>query len=205
MKPNILRRNFLVIFGCDVLLLGFAWYAAHVARFDFIIPQYYLASLKRLLPIILLVKIGCFYFFDLYRGMWRYTSIADLLNILKASVISSLLLISVVLFGTRFEGFSRSVFVIDWCLTVLFIAGFRLAVRLYFELFSDEKPSEVIVRAFVGSFKRKHPLSKGSIRIRKTCSSSARAIAAKKSIEKSGITAGSATTWWVFLMIIQPS
>jgi FlaA1/EpsC-like NDP-sugar epimerase len=157
MKSLILRRNCLVILIGDVLFLGAAWYAAHLVRFDFALSNSTTALMKSVLPLVLVVKIGCFYFFDLYRGMWRYTSIADLLNILKASAISSLLLISFVLFGTRFQGFSRSVFVIDLCLTILFIAGFRLAVRLYFEFFSEDKSSKALVRALAGSFEKKRP------------------------------------------------
>ena len=144
----------------DVLLLSLAWYTAHVVRFDFIIPQYHLASVVKILPILVVVKIACFYLFDLYRGMWRYTSIADLLNTLKASAISSLLVISIVLFGTRFHGVSRSVFVIDWCLTVLFVAGFRLAVRLYFDFFSEDKPSQVLTKMLTAALNGKHSNSK---------------------------------------------
>ncbi len=149
-KSNLLRRNFLVILSVDILLLGAAWYAAHVVRFDFAVPADMLAFFKRIAPLVLAVKVCIFYFFDLYRGMWRYTSISDLLNILKAASFSSLLIICFVLFGTGFRGISRSVFVIDWCLTVLFVAGFRLSVRLYFEFFSDEKPSQVLARLFIG-------------------------------------------------------
>jgi FlaA1/EpsC-like NDP-sugar epimerase len=73
--------------------------------------------------------------------MWRFTSIADLFIIIKASSISSLLIICFILFSPyRFIGFPRSVFVIDWCLTILYIASFRLAIRVYF-VHIDEKDS----------------------------------------------------------------
>lgn len=157
MKTNLLRRNFLVVLGVDVLVLAAAWYAAHLVRFEFVVPSERLALFKRVLPVILTVKIVSFYFFDLYRGMWRYTSISDLLNIIKASAVSSLLIITIVLLGTRFEGFSRSVFIIDWCLTILFISGFRLSVRLYFEVFSEDKPSKVAVKALFRPLRKKRP------------------------------------------------
>ena len=83
-------------------------------------------------------KIVSLFYFDLYRGMWRFTSIADLFNIIKASSISTLLIICFILFSPhRFVGFPRSVFVIDWCLTIIFIAGFRLAIRVYFVHISE--------------------------------------------------------------------
>jgi len=163
MKSNLLRRNFLVILCADVVLLAAAWYVAHLVRFEFVIPEERLTLLAKWLPAIILAKLTFFHFFDLYRGMWRYTSISDLLNILKASAVSSLFILGVVLFWTRFEGFSRSVFVIDWFLTILFISGCRLTVRLYFELVSEDKPSRVLTRALLRSVSRGHSESKNLI------------------------------------------
>jgi FlaA1/EpsC-like NDP-sugar epimerase len=65
--------------------------------------------------------------------MWRYTSIADLINIAKATLVSSLVLIMVVLFLNRFAGFSRSVFIIDGVLSFLFICLHRGTIRYFFE------------------------------------------------------------------------
>jgi len=141
MKFKIFYKNFLIIFLTDVLLLAAALIGAHLIRFEFNIPEYFYLALKRMLPWVLLVKIGCFYFFNLYRGMWRYTSIADLLNIIKAATVGTLIIVIFILFRYRFIGFSRSVFFLDWCLTILFIGGFRLSVRLFFENFSTETPT----------------------------------------------------------------
>ncbi len=116
MKTRRFHKNFWVILVMDVLLLAGVWYASYLIRFDFEIPKKSLISFKKVLPFMILVKVISFYFFDLYRGMWRYTSIADLLNIIKATTVSSLLLISFVLFMTRFIRFSRSIFIIDWFL-----------------------------------------------------------------------------------------
>ena len=127
----------------DILLLALAWYFAHLVRFDFVIPAAHINQLK-LLPYVVAAKITVFYIFDLYRGMWRYTSIADLLNVIKAASISSLVIICFVLFSTRFQGFSRSVFIIDWCLTILLTSGFRLSVRIYFDFVSDNVRDGII-------------------------------------------------------------
>ncbi|MGD9106802.1 MAG: nucleoside-diphosphate sugar epimerase/dehydratase [Desulfobacterales bacterium] len=138
MKLRLLYRNVFVILGIDLFLLSSSIYFAHLIRFDFAIPQSHSILLYRMLPFILTIKITSFYFFDLYRGMWRYTSIADLFNIIKASSLSTLIIIGFILFSTRFLGFSRSVFIIDWCLTILFISGYRLCIRLYFEYSSED-------------------------------------------------------------------
>ena len=79
-KP--LNKNFIIMLAADLFLLTGALYAAHLIRFDFDVPPGFLSSYYRILPYVLIAKIACFYYFDLYRGMWRYTSIADLINII---------------------------------------------------------------------------------------------------------------------------
>jgi len=155
MKLSPLYKNFFIILIVDILLVTGSLYFAYLVRFDFIIDGKELQNFKKTLPFILIVKFVCFYFFDLYRGMWRYTSIIDLLNVIKASTISSLFIIGFILFKTRFEGFSRSVFVIDWCLTILLISGFRLCVRLYFECFGGHNFLEAVKPFLSGLFTKK--------------------------------------------------
>jgi FlaA1/EpsC-like NDP-sugar epimerase len=156
MKLRIIRKNFLLVLGIDMLLLVASWYAAHLVRFDFNIPEVHWISFKKVLPLLLVVKLVCFYLFDLYRGMWRYTSIGDLLNIIKATSISSLLIICWVLFRTGFIGYPRSVFIIDWSLTILVISGFRLSVRLYFDVLREDKPWRVVIQMLFKPLIKKH-------------------------------------------------
>ncbi|MDK9708689.1 MAG: polysaccharide biosynthesis protein [Desulforhopalus sp.] len=80
-------------------------------------------------PILIVTKIPVFYFFGLYRGMWRYTSIADLLNITKAVAVSSGFIIMSVLYMNRFDGLSRSVFFMDGVFTFLLICCHRGTIR----------------------------------------------------------------------------
>jgi UDP-GlcNAc:undecaprenyl-phosphate/decaprenyl-phosphate GlcNAc-1-phosphate transferase len=66
-----------------------------------------------------------------YRGLWKYTSIGDLIVFFKAVVLSSVASLMVVLFAFRFEGFSRLVFAVDGVLMFSFLAGSRMAFRLF--------------------------------------------------------------------------
>lgn len=155
MKTRLIYKNFIFVLGIDAFLLAGSLYAAHLARFDFDIPQHFLGLFYKMLPFVLITKIISLYFFDLYRGMWRYTSIADLFNIIKASSLSSLLIVSYILFSTRFEGFSRSVFIVDWCFTILFISGYRILIRLFIEHLSEDKPRVISIWKALGFFNRK--------------------------------------------------
>ena len=154
MPHKFFNKNFIIIFVVDVLLLTAALYDAFLIRFEFNIPPFYFDLFLRMLPYVIVTKIACLYFFDLYRGMWRYTSISDLLNIIKAATASSLLITIFIAFKIRFIGYPRSVFVIDWFLTILFIAGFRLLVRLFFERLAREKSEKSMPQQFLSLFKR---------------------------------------------------
>jgi FlaA1/EpsC-like NDP-sugar epimerase len=96
------------------------------------IPPNELSAFSRTWPYVLIVKMATFAFFRMYKGMWRYTSLVDLFNVIKAVLTSSLLIIIGVLMVHRFQGYPRSVFIIDGFLTFLAIGGIRVVIRLYF-------------------------------------------------------------------------
>ena len=130
MKNLIRNRNFYLILAGDIALLIIAYISAYMLRFDGVIStEYWITDQKNSSPVIP-VKVGIFFVFKLYQGMWRYASLVDLFNVVKASVISSLIIISIILFAYRFEGFSRSVFFIDWILTLFLIGGLRAGIRI---------------------------------------------------------------------------
>ncbi|MDO8721078.1 MAG: nucleoside-diphosphate sugar epimerase/dehydratase, partial [Syntrophales bacterium] len=70
--------------------------------------------------------------------MWRYTGLADLVNLIKACLTSSIVLVLLILFLFQFQGFSRSVCIIDFFLSIIFLSGSRLGVRIFL---SDATPS----------------------------------------------------------------
>jgi FlaA1/EpsC-like NDP-sugar epimerase len=116
----------------DFLLVFFSWWLAFSIRFDLVIPDYYWFSMWKLMPLIVIVKMTVFFYFNLYQGMWRFTSLFDLVNVVKAVISSSIVLIVVVVVVHRFEGYPRSVFIIDFGFCLIFIGGLRTCIRLYF-------------------------------------------------------------------------
>ena len=145
MNNLIKNRNFWLVLALDIVLVMCAYVGAHLLRFEGRIPQPFLSALKVTLPLVMLVKISFFYWFNLYRGMWRYTSLIDFMNVVKAVAVSSVCLILLILFLYGFVGFSRSVYIMDFVLTLCLVAGVRVAIRLY--LLRDT--------AFIHSFFRK--------------------------------------------------
>ena len=114
----------------DAVLVAVAYIGAYLLRYEMQLPTIEWERIIHILPYLLLLKLSCFFLFGLYRGMWRYTSLEDLKRVVKATVVSSLILVLAVLYIYRFEGYSRAAFIIDWLLTFLFVGGVRIGVRL---------------------------------------------------------------------------
>ena len=98
------NRNLIILLFSDIVLVSIAFYLSIIFRFDFIIPS----ELRPLLVwenycVFLLIKVFCFRIFALYRGMWRYTSVWDMLNIIKGNLLASLFVILAVAFFIGFH------------------------------------------------------------------------------------------------------
>ena len=136
MTSQLKNLKFWIVLALDILLLAGAHLVSYFVRFEGQIPVQWWPKIQVVLPLLVLFKLVVFFWFDLYRGMWRYTGLVDFLNILKASVVTTLAAFAVLLLFNRFEGFSRSVFLLDGVFTFLFISGHRIAIRLMYQKFS---------------------------------------------------------------------
>jgi FlaA1/EpsC-like NDP-sugar epimerase len=107
----------------------FAWYLAYALRFNFEIPADHLAIMKLCLPGVVMVQVAGFYFFSLYRGIWRFASVVDLQRIVISVALSSLL-ITTTLFMLRSNFVvPRSVLIIDPAILILLMGGSRFVYR----------------------------------------------------------------------------
>ncbi len=130
---RLANRNFILLIFSDIALIVLSFYTSILFRFDFNIPE----NLKLLitsyhLAILIALKIFCFRLFSLYRGMWRYTSVWDMINIIKATSLSSFLLTGIAMLTIGFEVISRSVFIIDYIICTGCICTSRLGIRMFF-------------------------------------------------------------------------
>ncbi|MDI6839980.1 MAG: nucleoside-diphosphate sugar epimerase/dehydratase [bacterium] len=125
-----MRKSQIGISLFDVGIGGFAYYIAFVLRFSsFTFPADFPIFLKTL-PIAILIKFVIFNYFELHKGIWEYASIQDLIDILKAATLTTLSIIFVIFALSRGVGYPRSVPIIDWFLTVIFVGGSRFIIRI---------------------------------------------------------------------------
>ncbi len=109
------------------------YYASFLLRLDTDLDAANRALFWKTLPFVLLIKLVLSYQCGLMHGWWRYVGISDLLDISKASLLSSSLIFCLVEGVLRLPGYPRSVVVIDLFLTIMVLGGARFAVRAYTE------------------------------------------------------------------------
>ncbi len=115
--------------AADLALFALALVLAYLLRFDFQPDLRYWSQIPYVLALALPIKLFTFYFFRLYQGMWRYTDLLDFWRLFQAVLVSSLILVAIILYRHRFEGFPRSVFFIDAVLTFCLCGGLRVLIR----------------------------------------------------------------------------
>jgi UDP-GlcNAc:undecaprenyl-phosphate GlcNAc-1-phosphate transferase len=126
------RRIFEVVL--DAALIALAYYGSYVLIFgNFEASENWTLFVKSL-PILIVLKLSAFLVVGVYRGIWRYTSIRDLVTFFKGVSLGSVLSILAILLLYRFEFFSRSIFIVDGLLLLFALAGSRMAFRVFRQL-----------------------------------------------------------------------
>lgn len=124
-------------------------------------------------PVFVLTAAVAFRMTDMYRGIWRYASVADLVNIIKGVTLLILIAVPILFFLTRLENYPRSVPIIQWFLLVTMLGGPRFLYRWLRDqrfirykqdhvpdetkkhvlLFGADSESEIFIRACVNNFR----------------------------------------------------
>jgi FlaA1/EpsC-like NDP-sugar epimerase len=145
LKNLVLKYRRFLIIGIHIVLIFVANYLAFWLRFDGAITRADLALMSKNLPWLMLLRLVSFVPFRLYGGLWRYTGIWDLRNIVigvTASTVGFYLLVHWV-FGIA--EYPRSIFIIDSLLLVFLMGGVRITWRLYHGLRRLEKGRRVLI------------------------------------------------------------
>ena len=132
----LLHKKRLLELSVDFVLICACYVMAHALRFEArLTPDLEILILKSL-PWVIGIQMLCFAGGGLYRSVWRYTSLVDLVNIFRAVTFASVFSALITLYLWRFEGYSRAVFIIDGLLLFVMISGSRITERLLNEWIS---------------------------------------------------------------------
>jgi FlaA1/EpsC-like NDP-sugar epimerase len=123
-------RNRTAAFAHDLLMIPLAWLGAYWLRFNLeAVPEVYLSPALAALPAVIAAQGAVFWYFGLYRGVWRFASLPDLLRIGKSIAVGVCLIALGLFLATRMQDVPRSVFPLYAVLLLTLLGGPRLLYR----------------------------------------------------------------------------
>ena len=126
------------LFALDLVLLLAALVLSYVLRFDTFEAWGYFQRWWPFVPCLLVVYPLTFYVFGLYRRMWQYAGSRELLAVIMASSVATVVLAAITYGILRpfrlISGFSRPMMIIDWLLNILFLGGVRFSSKVMWDL-----------------------------------------------------------------------
>ena len=137
-SPNLtfpINRHRLWQVAADAALVAAAWWLAFQLRFDRGVPPYYEVLFDRTILLVVGIKLGVFIVLGFYNRWWRYVSTRDMWRVVLGVGLASIVAGLTVYFVSPVQGIRlpRSIFVLDFLLSLALIAGARLAARTIFE------------------------------------------------------------------------
>ena len=127
----LFRHRSPIVIGLHLAMIVAASYGAFWLRFDGAIPATEIRLWSRTILLLLAIQIPILAFFRLYQGLWSYTSIHDLQNIVAAVVGSELIFFAVIRVWLGQAEYPRSVFILDAMLLIFLMGSARMAKRFY--------------------------------------------------------------------------
>ncbi|RMH70474.1 MAG: polysaccharide biosynthesis protein [Gemmatimonadetes bacterium] len=127
------RFRTLVKIIADAFLILLAYFTAYLIRFEFSIPPTEMETILRSIPLVFISGSIAIALFRVYKGRWEYASIRDLISIFLAVTWGWLTFI-LLLNMFQLHGNPRSVLVIYWLLSLLFVGGVRFSYRIFTEM-----------------------------------------------------------------------
>ena len=126
----------------DLLLVGATFIAAHHLRFGATPPADAYDVMMTALPAVIGLKIGVFYLAGLYHGIWRHAGTPELVRLVGASTVASLLTYAGLAVTFGFADIAPAVIFIDWMLATGAVATVRLGFRGLRQYFAAQRSAE---------------------------------------------------------------
>lgn len=137
------RRPLIVVF--HGILIALSNYLAFWLRFDGAITAEHLALWAQCLPWLVVIRGVTFVPFRLYKGLWRYTGIWDVRDIITGVCSSTLVFVACINWGLGISSYPRSVVIIDTMLLICFMGMLRLGRRLYRAMGFPDRAKRVLI------------------------------------------------------------
>jgi FlaA1/EpsC-like NDP-sugar epimerase len=132
----------------DLFVAALAWWAAKALRYA-LMPDVAVAFAPLEFPLVLAVQSLLFSWTGLYKGVWRFASLPDLWNILRAAVLGGLAIGLALFLYNRLAGVPRSVLLLYPVVLATLLGAPRLVYRFWKDSRLDLFESKAVKRVLI--------------------------------------------------------
>ena len=130
MSLSLRVKHSTIAYAHDIGMAALSFALSLYLRVGDQLPYYAKGALLPGTPLMMVIAAVVFRWLGLYRGIWRYASVNDLLALTRAATIVILVFVPTLFVLTRAETLPRSVPVINWFLLLFLIGGPRFLYRV---------------------------------------------------------------------------
>jgi FlaA1/EpsC-like NDP-sugar epimerase len=128
-RSRYLRRGAVIVH--DLVMTGIAWWLAVLIRLSIGETGYTVELSPGMVAAVIATQAVVLWLSGLYRGVWRFASLRDLLNITRAAIIGAMAVGLGLFLLNRLEGMPRAVLLFYPALLILLLAAPRLMYRMW--------------------------------------------------------------------------
>ena len=125
------RRIFVTL--NHLLLAVISNYCAFLIRFEGVVSTEFVSLMLIYMPVLILVRLAVYIWGGMHKGLWRYASIRDLIEIFKTVSVGTLVFVLIVRIFLQDTSYPRSIYILDWMLLIFLSGGVRFLMRVYRE------------------------------------------------------------------------
>ncbi len=128
MRDVVIRYRRALVIAVHLALWTLAYAGAFLLRFEFEIPSAYFRDAPVLLGTLVAIRAAVHWRLGLFHGLWRYSGMRDLMQLVKAVTFSTAAFVVALAFISHFV-FPRTVIILDWLLSIMLVGGLRFSIR----------------------------------------------------------------------------
>lgn len=122
------NKKLLLFVFLDLISISISYYLALLLRFEIGFSNTYLNFYVDNVVPVTIIKLIIFYFFNLYKSLWEYASIDELLEVLFAVTMANIAMVG--FFAVTNQTLPRSLFLLIGIMEVTTIGGYRFLYRI---------------------------------------------------------------------------
>ncbi|GIQ71261.1 UDP-N-acetylglucosamine 4,6-dehydratase [Xylanibacillus composti] len=128
----------------DAMLIAGSVFAAYLLRFDFQIVDRYFNVLPYVIPIYIVLMLISFYSFKIYKRIWQYASVGDLISIFKGAILGSVFFYTIHQFIVHYFYahivVPRSIYLLSTILIFMSVGASRFLWRIFRDNYMKIQP-----------------------------------------------------------------